>query len=32
VLDGVFHSDEKGTLQFANVYNLGKEDSDQVEA
>ena len=32
VLDGVFYSDEKGTLQFADAYNLGKEDSDQVEA
>ncbi len=32
VLDGLFYSDEKGTLQFADVYNLGKEDSDKVEA
>jgi len=32
VLDGVFYSDDKGSLQFADVYNLGKEDSDQVEA
>lgn len=32
MLDGVYYSDEKGTLEFADVYNLGKEDSDQVEA
>ncbi len=32
VLDGVFYTDDTRTLQFADVFNLGKEDSDQVEA
>jgi hypothetical protein len=32
VFDGVFYTDQKGTLQFADVYNFGKEDTDHVEA
>lgn len=32
VFDGVFYTDQKGILQFAEVYYLGKEDTDHVEA
>jgi hypothetical protein len=32
VLDGLFYTDEKGTQQFADVYNFGVEDAEVVVA